>query len=171
MLLHVALLWHDKTDKEHSSMSTIALKNICHVKITYEKLVKKTSQDSMNNFVPVQFTPFPENPLLHVHWKDPPMLLHVASLEHGDVSHSFMSILAIKTLLKSNVCIRNYSGKYYVIIHIIHQLNIFTISSYLCKLFHFLKIHCYMYIERIHQCCCMLHRWNMVMKHTHLCLC
>ena len=98
MLLHVALLWHDKTDKEHSSMSTIALKNICHVKITYEKLVKKTSQDSMNNFVPVQFTPFHENPLLHVHWKDPPMLLHIALLWHGETTkeHSSISIVEIK---------------------------------------------------------------------------
>ena len=52
-----------------------------------------------NIFLPVQVVPSPLNPLLHVHWKDPSVLLHVASLEHGDEAHSFMSMLAIQNLI------------------------------------------------------------------------
>ena len=50
----------------------------------------------------MQVVPFPENPLLHVHRKDPSVLLHVASLEHGDEAHSFMSIIAINQNLNQN---------------------------------------------------------------------
>ena len=55
-----------------------------------------------NIFLPVQVVPFPLNPLLHVHWKDPSVLLHVASLEHGDEAHSFMSTIAKKKFFLSN---------------------------------------------------------------------
>ena len=46
-------------------------------------------------FVPLQLFPFPENPLLHVHWKDPTVLLHVALLWHWEPvkAHSSISIL------------------------------------------------------------------------------
>ena len=43
-------------------------------------------------FVPLQLVPFPLNPLLHVHWKDPPMLLHVALLWHGETTAEHSSI-------------------------------------------------------------------------------
>ena len=105
MLLHVASLEHG--DEAHSFMSIVAIKYIIKIKTLYSKLSRKilryntyisSTQYFKNIFIPVQVVPFPENPLLHVHWKDPSVLLHVASLEHGDEAHSFISRAAIKNI-------------------------------------------------------------------------
>ena len=69
----------------------------------------------------MQVVPFPENPLLHVHWKDPSVLLHVASLEHGDEAHSFISRAAIKNI-KIKTLYSKLSRK-------ILRYNIFTSST------------------------------------------
>ena len=115
-------------------------------------------------FVPLQLVPFPLNPLLHVHWKDPPMLLHVALLWHGETTAEHSSISRVFSQIckesLSELRMRGYPRNYYQILLLeqyIQQLNNICIFLYLCTLFHFLKIHCYMYIEKIHQYCCMLH--------------
>ena len=109
-------------------------KIFCNMQITFEVPARTIFHDSssctytsstqyfQNVLIPVQVVPFPENPLLHVHWKDPSVLLQVASLEHGDEAHSFMSIIVIenKYFFKSQFCIRYYPGQYYVLVHIIH---------------------------------------------------
>ena len=120
-------------------------------------------------FVPLQLVPFPLNPLLHVHWKDPPMLLHVPLLWHGETpkEHSSISIVfsQICNEFWSELRMRVSPGNYYQILLLeqwIQQLNNTCIFLYLCTLFHFLKIHCYMYIEKIDQFCCMLHYCDIV---------
>ena len=103
MLLHVASLEHG--DEAHSFMSIVPIKYIIKIKTLYSKLSRKILRYNTYNssaryfpniFLPVQVVPSPLNPLLHVHWKDPSVLLHVASLGHGDETHSFMSIVANK---------------------------------------------------------------------------
>ena len=73
----------------------------------YEKLAKKILQDSINIFLPVQVVPFSENPLLHVHWKDPAVLLHIALLEHGETEEEHSSISIIDTR-KNITSLQNY---------------------------------------------------------------
>ena len=138
--------------------------------------INSTTKQSSNIFVPVHIVPFPENSFLHVHWKDPLVLWHVALLWHGETTKEVSSI----SIVFSQICKQFWSelrtrgcpGNYYQILLLeqqIKQLNNICIFLYLCTLFHFLKIHCYMYIEKIHQYCCMLHYCDIenAIKHIH----